>query len=89
MLHHEESPVKPQYNMATPPFLDKPPHFAYPPPFSSQNFQTTPISINFEKAEPPLPLYEGGGVGWVRTMLTHFHAHVPYLYPPENVFRGV
>ena len=41
MLHHEESPEKLQYNMATsyfalPPFLDSP-----------------PISINFEKVNPP------------------------------------
>ena len=62
MLHHEESPEKPQYNMATSPFLDKPPTPNLPnPPFSSKHFQTAPppISINFEKVEPPSPLYEG------------------------------
>ena len=54
MPHHEESPEKPQYNMATPsPFLDKPPRFCLTP-FSSKNFQTHPISINFENVEPPL-----------------------------------
>ena len=60
MLHHEESPEKPEYNTATsPPFLDKPPILCNPP-FSSKNFQTPPISISFEKVEPPPPLYEGG-----------------------------
>ena len=66
MPHHEESPEKPQYNMATPPFLDK-------PPFSSKNFQTPPISISFEKVKPP-PLYEGGGSKLCSQC--HWHAHV-------------
>ena len=48
-----------------PPFLDKPPHFAYPP-FSSKNFQTPPFPSIFKKSTPPL--HEGGG-GGVRTML--------------------
>ena len=50
MLHHEESPEKPQCNMVTPP-----PHFAlHPPrPFPSKNFRPHPIFINFEKVEPP------------------------------------
>ena len=41
MVHHEESPEKPQYNMAAPHFYPPPPpplHFALPP-FSSKNFQ--------------------------------------------------
>ena len=65
MLHHEEFREKPQYNMATPPFLDKPPPPILPnSPFSSKNFQTPPpISINFEKVDPP-PFMKG-----VRTML--------------------
>ena len=42
MLHYEESPGKPQYNKATSPFLDKPSHFALPPPFSRKKFQTPP-----------------------------------------------
>ena len=54
MLHHEKHPEKPQYNMTTPPFLDQ-----APPP---------PISISFDKLEPPPPFMEGwegvcGGVG--------------------------
>ena len=62
MLHHEESPEKPQYNMATPP-----PSLPNTP-FSGKNFQTPPpISINFQKADtPPPPLMKGRG--WVRTM---------------------
>ena len=48
MPHHEKSPEKPQYNMATPPISRQ------PPPFSSKNFQTPPISINFGQVEPPL-----------------------------------
>ena len=56
MLDHEESPEKSQYDMAIPPFLDNPnsilPYLpSPPPPFSSKNFQTLPISINFEKFE--------------------------------------
>ena len=49
MLHHEESPEKPQYNVATPPFLGKLLPILPNPPFSSKHFQTPPISINFEK----------------------------------------
>ena len=55
MLHHEESPEKPQYNM------DKSrqnPHFASPL-FSSKNFQTPPFPSILKKSNPPL--YEGGG----------------------------
>ena len=51
MLHHEGSPKKPQYNMATPP------PFCLSPLFQ-QKFPDPPISINFEKVEPSL--YEGG-----------------------------
>ena len=55
MLHHEKHPEKPQYNMTTRPFLDQ-----APPP---------PISISFDKLEPPPPpLWRGGRVcvgGWV------------------------
>ena len=53
MLHHEESPEKPQYNMAIPtPFLDKPrPPFCLTPPFLAKNSRHPPISINFEKVE--------------------------------------
>ena len=51
MLHHEKHPEKPQYNMTTRPFLDQ-----APPP---------PISISFDKLEPPPPLYGGvGGCVW-------------------------
>ena len=71
MLQHEESPGKPQYNMATPPpFLDTPPPiFPNLPPFLAKIFRSPPISINFEKVDPP-PLYEAGsgGGGGVRTM---------------------
>ena len=41
MLHHEESPEKPQYNMATLPFLDKPPPFCLPP-FLANIFRPPP-----------------------------------------------
>ena len=53
-VHHEESPEKPQYNMATPSFLDKPPHFTLPAPFSSKIFQT-PHLHQFSKSRPPHP----------------------------------
>ena len=43
--------------MATPPFLEKPPHFASPP-FSSKNFQTPPFPSILKKLNPPLM---GGG----------------------------
>ena len=54
MLDHDESPEKPQYSMAPPP-----PHFALPHPFLAKIFRPLPppISINFEKVEPPaIPL---------------------------------
>ena len=35
MMHHEESPEKPEYNMATPLFLSNHPPL---PPFSSKNW---------------------------------------------------
>ena len=70
MLHNEESPEKPKYNMTTPPFLDNPPPILPNPPFSSKNFQTPPIPSILKRSNPPL--YEGGGVG-VRTM---FIAHL-------------
>ena len=46
MLHHEESPEKPQYNMATPPFLGKLPIFR---PSISINFEKVELSIIDEK----------------------------------------
>ena len=58
MLHHEESPEKPQYNMATPPILPN-------PPFLAKIFRPPPIPINFEKVDPPP--YEGGGVRTMRS----------------------
>ena len=44
MLRHEESPEKPQYNTATPPFLDTPsppPLFCLTPPFLVKFFRPT------------------------------------------------
>ena len=58
MLHHEESPGKHEYDMASSHhFYTKPPNLALPPPaLSSTNIQTPLISINFEKATPLLLL---------------------------------
>ena len=39
MLHHEESPRKPQYNIEKNPFLDKSSPFFFTP-FFSKKFQT-------------------------------------------------
>ena len=59
MLKHEESPKKPQYNMATHLFLDTPPPpLCLTPPFLAEIFRPPPISINFEKVEPLPPNYE-------------------------------
>ena len=53
MLHHEESPEKPEYNVATTPFLDTPPpHFALLPPFLAKNFKS-PHFHQFWKRQPP------------------------------------
>ena len=53
MLHHGESPEKPQY-MATPPFLHKfPNHFVLPPPLVLAKIFAPPIFINFGKVKPP------------------------------------
>ena len=77
MLLPKESPGKPHYNTAIPPFLDRPrPSPLHPlilryPHFLGEVFRPPPpfISINFEKLEnpPPPPLYEegeGGGGEW-------------------------
>ena len=67
MLHHEESPEKPQYNMAIPPFLDKPPSpiLPNPPSFPAKIFRPpSPFPSILKKLTSPL--YEGG----VRTMGT-------------------
>ena len=68
MLHHEESPEKPCYNVATPPSLDNflPPFCLTPPPppFLAKS-SDPPISINFGKVNFP-SLKERG----VQTMLT-------------------
>ena len=55
MLHHEESPEKPQYNMATPPPISRqtPPPILPNPPFSSKNFQTPPFPSLLKKSTPP------------------------------------
>ena len=62
MLHHEESPEKPQYNMAAPPPFLPPPHFAYPPPPFLAKIFRPPISINVEKVDLPFML-GGWGMG--------------------------
>ena len=52
MLYYDESPEKPQYNMATPSISRQTLSILPNPPFSSKNFQTPPpISINFEKVK--------------------------------------
>ena len=51
MLHHEESPEKPQYNMVTPP-----PYFAlppFPPPFLAKISDLIPFSSTLKKLSPP------------------------------------
>ena len=58
MLHHEESPEKPHIIMQ-PPISRQPPSILPNPPFLVKNFQTPPISINFEKVD--LPFMKGGG----------------------------
>ena len=60
MLHHEESPEKPCYNVATPPSLDNflPPFCLTPPPLSSKIFRP-PNFYQFWKSQ--LPLIEGEG----------------------------
>ena len=65
-MRNLQPPEKPQYNMATSPFHDKPPPppFCITVPFLAKTFRPPPISINFEKVELP-PLGEGG-----RTMLS-------------------
>ena len=63
MLHPMESPEKHQYNMETPPFLDKLPHFTLSLPFLAKCFFTPtlpPISMNFEKVKSP---FKKGGKG--------------------------
>lgn len=60
MLHHEDSPEKPQHNMTTSLFLDKLPIMPYTLSFLGKIFRppppppSTPISINFGKADPTM-----------------------------------
>ena len=69
MLHHEESPEKLQYNMATLPISRSPSHFALPPPPFLAKFSAPPqFPSILKKLNPP---YEGGGTG-VRTMMIRF-----------------
>ena len=44
MLHHEESPEKPQYNMATPPVLENHPPFCLNYSFLAKFF-TPPFNV--------------------------------------------
>ena len=62
MPHHEESPEKPQYNMAAPPISRQTPPILPNPPFSSKTFQPPPPFPSILKKLNP-PLYEGGGGG--------------------------
>ena len=58
MLHHDESPEKPQYNMATPPFLDKPPILPNPPFLAK--ILGPPFPSILKKLTPPPFMKEGG-----------------------------
>ena len=51
MLHHEESPEKPQYNMASPIYRQTP-IMPYSP-FSGKNFQALLFPSIFKKLNPP------------------------------------
>ena len=53
MPHHEESPEKPQYNMATPLISRQTPPFCLTPPFSSENVQTPPFPSILKKSKGP------------------------------------
>ena len=82
MLHHEESPEKPEYNMENPPFC-------LTPCFLAKNFipPTTPISINFGKIKrTPTPLlWRDGGI---RTMLNqNLTQEKLILNPVWNTFQ--
>ena len=64
MQHHEESPEKPQYNMATSHFKITPlPFCIIPDPLLAKFFRAPkalpPTSLNFENVDSPLRLYEG------------------------------
>ena len=83
MLHHEESPEKPQYNVA-PPISRQPPPILPNLPFSSKNFQTPPFPSILKKSTPPL--YEGGAGGaelCLRSVAKKSwqNAHC-FIYPP-------
>ena len=61
-----ESPEKHQYNMATPPFLDKLPHFTLSLHFLAKFFlpqPSPPFRRILKKSNPPLRRGEGGGGG--------------------------
>ena len=83
MLHREQFPEKPQYNMATPPPISRqplPPPFCLTLPFLAKIFRPPPISINFEKVDPP-PLGKGenGEIDFSK-LIFRFHL-------PETIYR--
>ena len=82
MLHYEESPEKPQYNMATP-FLHNPLHFALlsPPPFPS-------IFIKFGKVNPPPIWREVRIMIYIKfTSNSHYLIFVSKTYKALNTYN--
>ena len=62
MLHHKESLEKPQYNMAVPPFLDKPSQLSYRHIFfSSKTSEIPPVLSILNKSN--IPFMKGGWDG--------------------------
>ena len=68
MPHHEESPEKPQYNMATPPPISRqPPLPILPNPlFLAKIFRPPPPFPSISRKSTP-PFYKGVGLNYVRT----------------------
>ena len=87
MLHHEESPEKPQYNMATPPFLDKPPPPILPnhsSPFLAKIFRPPPFPSILKKSNPS---FMKGGGGVQTMMLNNTSITTSKMFYSTSTFR--
>ena len=81
MLHHKESLEKPQYNMAVPPFLDKPSQLSYRHIFfSSKTSEIPPFLSILNKSN--IPFMKGGWDGRGFELWFSMYLLVIYIFHP-------
>ena len=77
MLHHEESPEKPQYNMLTP-ISRQTPYFAIPFPFQAKIFRSPLFPSTLKKTNtPPSPFMKVGSnyayIAYIVCCISHLY----------------